>query len=99
MAAVQAPRLAVAYVFVQLQRLVLRQDTDGVDAGIDTVGKRKINDAVFPAEGNGRLGGIFRQHHQTAALTAGKKHCNAVFFLKVHAQSSFLCFLGVTFLR
>ena len=84
-AAVQAPRLAIADVLVQLQRLVLREDAHGVDAGVNAVGKREINDAVFPSEGDGGLGGVLRQNHEPAALSAGKKHCYAVFFLEVHA--------------
>ena len=98
-AAVQAPGLAVADIFVQFQRLILCQNSDGIDAGVDAIGEWKIDDTVFPAKGNGGLGGILRQHHQAAALAAGEKHCNAVFFLEVHALVSFLRFLGVTFLR
>ena len=87
---VQVPGLAVADVFIQLQRLILGEDAHGVNAGIDAVGQRKVNNAVFAAEGNGRLGGFFRQHIQSAALAAGQKHGNTAFFLKVHGHSS-LC--------
>ena len=44
---------------VEQQRLVLRQDTDCVDAGIDAVGEREINDAVLAAERNGGLCQLF----------------------------------------
>jgi hypothetical protein len=53
--AVQVPWLSVADVLVEQQRLVLRQDTDCVDAGINAVGEREINDAVLAAERNGGL--------------------------------------------
>ena len=90
MGLVQIPGLAVADVFIQLQGLILGQDAHGIDAGVDAVGQRKINNAVFAAEGNGRFGGFFRQHIQSAALAAGQKHGNTAFFLKVHGHSS-LC--------
>ena len=57
--AVQIPWLSVADVLVEQQRLVLRQDTDCVDAGIDAVGEREINDAVLAAERNGGLCQLF----------------------------------------
>ena len=57
--AVQVPWLSVADVLVEQQRLVLRQDTDCVDAGIDAVGEREINDAVLAAERNGGLCQLF----------------------------------------
>ena len=56
---VQVPGLTVADVFVQHQRLVLRQNTYGIDARIHAVGQGKIDDPVFSAEGDGRFGGCF----------------------------------------
>ena len=83
--AVQAPRLAVADVLVQLQRLILGQDADGIDLGVDAVGKREINDAVFAAERHGGLRRVLRQDHQTAALASGQQHCHTTFLLEVHS--------------
>ena len=83
--AVQAPRLAVADVLVQLQRLILGQDADGIDLGVDAVGKREIDDAVFAAERHGGLRRVLRQDHQTAALASGQQHCDTPFLLKVHS--------------
>ncbi len=57
--AVQVPWLSVAYVFVEHKRLILCQDTDCVDAGINAVGEREINDAVLAAERNGGLCQLF----------------------------------------
>ena len=85
---VQAPGLAVADVLVQLQRLILGQNTDGVDAGIDTVGQGEVNDTVLAAEGNRRLGGLPGQDMQAAALATGQQHCDYAFFLKIHGHSS-----------
>ena len=85
---VQAPGLAVADVLVELQRLILGQDAHGIDTGVDAVAKRKVDDAVFAAEGDGRLGGFLRQNLQTAALAAGQQHGDYAFFLKIHGHSS-----------
>ena len=85
---VQTPGLTIADIFIQLQRLVLGQNTDGVDTGVDTVGQREVDDAVLAAEGNGGLGGFLRQYLKTASLTTGQKHCDDTFFLKVHGYSS-----------
>src|SRR3989338_11011699 len=43
---------------IQGMRFILGQDVDSADAGIDTVGKSKINDPVDPAEGNRRFGAV-----------------------------------------
>ena len=91
---VQAPRLAVADVLVELQWLVLGQNTDRVNFGVYAVGKREIDDAVFAAERDGRLGRVFRQNHQTAALTTCQEHGDTTFFLELHSWISscfFLC--------
>ena len=85
---VEAPRLAVSDIFVQLQRLILRQNADGINLGVDTVGQREINDPVFAAEGNRGLCRVLRQNHQAASLTACQQHRDTTLFLKLHS-----CFL------
>ena len=75
---VKIPRRAGADVGVQLQRAVLRQHAHHVDARIGAVGERKIDDAVFSAIGNCRLGDILGQDAQTAALAAREQHGNAL---------------------
>ena len=47
---VQIPGLSVPDIFIQHQRLVLRQNADCINSGVDTVGKRKIDDPIFPAK-------------------------------------------------
>ena len=84
---VKIPRLTVADIVVKLQRLILSQNADGINAGINAVGKRKIDDAVFAAVGHGRLCDFFRQNAEAAALTAGKKHSYAFGFY-CHEKSS-----------
>ena len=90
MGLVQVPGLSVSDILIQLQRLILGQNTHSVDAGVDTVAQRKIDDTVFAAEGNGRLGGFLRQNLEPTALSAGKQHRNYALFLKIHGHSS-LC--------
>ncbi len=77
--AVQIPRLPVADILVQQQRLVLREKADGIDAGVDTVGKREINDAVLAAERNGGLCQLFGKGIQACTLTASQQHGDAFF--------------------
>ena len=83
---VEVPGLAVADVLIEFQRLVLGQNADGVDVGVDTVRQGKIDDAVLTAEGDGRLGGVLRQNLEPAALATGQQHGNAALFLKIHKQ-------------
>ena len=67
---VQTPRLAVADVLIELQRLILGQNTHRIDLRVDTVGQREIDDTVFSAERHGRFGRVLRQDHEAAALSA-----------------------------
>ena len=76
---VQAPGLTVADVLIQLQRLILSQNTDGVDTGIDTVGQGEVNDTVLAAEGNRRLRGLPSQHRQAGVPGTGPTHSEYAF--------------------
>ena len=58
---VQVPRLAVADILIQDKRLILGQNTDGINVGVDTVGEREIDDTIFSAKRNGRLGELLGQ--------------------------------------
>ena len=79
---VEVPGLAAGNVAVELERAVLRQHADGVDAGVGAVREREVNDAVFAAEGNAGLCHVLRQGIQARALPAGQKHGNTAFFHK-----------------
>ena len=87
--AVEIPRQTVADVLIEYQGLILRQNADGIDAGIDTVGKGEIDDAVFAAEGYGGLCGFGGQHVKSASLAACKQHGDA-FFLSEHDNASYV---------
>src|SRR5699024_1592190 len=56
----------------QRVRLVLGQHTNLADAGIDTVGQDKVDDAVFAAKGHSRLGPPLGQRAQATALAASQ---------------------------
>ena len=84
---VQIPRLPRTDVFVQLERLILRQHPHRLNAGIDAVGQRKIDDAVLPPVGHRRLGDALRQRIQPAPLPSCEQHGHA-FLLAKHTDSS-----------
>ena len=63
--------------------LILGQYADGVDAGVDAVGEREVDNSVLAAERNCRLCDLLCQYIESAALAAGQQHCNA-FFLPRH---------------
>src|SRR5699024_8778390 len=46
---IEVAGLTVADVLIELQRLILGQDTDGVDMGVDAVGQGEVDDAVLTA--------------------------------------------------
>ncbi len=101
--AVQIPRLPVPDVLVQLQRLVLSQHADALDPGIDTVGKRKVDDPVFPPERDGGLCEVLRQDPQPAALTPRQQHGDNFLFWQhcrlPHSQSAVFRSLGFSPMR
>ena len=62
--------------------LVLRQHADGVDPRVDAVGERKIDDAVFSAEGYRGFCKASGKRVKTASLTTCEQHSHALFFLE-----------------
>ena len=80
---VQIPGLAAADVAVELQRTVLGQHADGVDAGIRAVGEGKVNDAVLASERHAGFGDALGQRVQAGSLSAGQEHGDAGF---LHGQ-------------
>ena len=77
---VQIPWLAVADVLVEDQWLILCQNADCLDTGIDAVGKREVNNSVFAAEWNSWFCQVSCQNAKTAALSACKQHGNDFLF-------------------
>ena len=64
---------AFANVAVERQRLVLRQDVDLAQVGVDAVGQRDVDDAIDAAEGDGRLGAVASQRVQALSRAASQQ--------------------------
>ena len=71
---VKIPRTSRAEIIVKLQRTVLREDADLVDAGIGAVAQGKINDAVLTAKRHGGLCDLLCQGAQSTSLPARQDH-------------------------
>ncbi len=72
--AIEVPRLADADVVVERAGVVLGQDEDVVDVGVDAVRQREVDDPVLATERHGRLGPHGRQDREALALTPGEDH-------------------------
>jgi len=59
---------------VERMGLVLNQHRDAAQAGIQTIAEGEVDDAIFPAERDGRLGPMFRQGFEPFSLSSGKHH-------------------------
>ena len=57
---------------VQGVRLVLSQDCNLEEPGIDEVGQHEVNQAVGTAKRDGGFGAVLRQREQALSLTAGE---------------------------
>src|SRR5690606_26317513 len=53
-------------------RLVLREDAELADAGVDQVGQDEVHETVRAAEGHGGFGAVGGERHQPFALAAGE---------------------------
>ena len=62
---VKIPRLTVSYVLIQYKRLILSKDTYRINAGIDAVRKRKIDNTILAAKWNCRFCKLLGQCIQT----------------------------------
>ena len=72
---------AFADVAVQRQRLVLRQDVNATQVGVDAVGERDVDDAIDAAEGDGRFGAVARQRIKTLTCSSGQQNSEGIFHL------------------
>ena len=70
---------AAVQMLQQAVRLVLGDDTDAANAGIDAIGQREIDDAELAAERHGRLGAPVGQRFQAAAAPTGENQRHGVF--------------------
>ena len=82
---------ALADVAVEREGLVLGEDVNAAQAGVDAVGERDVDDAVVAAEGNGRLGAVTREREETFAGAAGQQHSECVFHIRHRVPPRPLC--------
>ena len=72
--AVEVPRAPESDVVVERARVVLGQDHDIVDVGVDAVREREVDDPVLTAERNGRLRTLLGEDREAFALAAREDH-------------------------
>ena len=69
---------AFADVAVEGERLVLGEDVDVAQVGVDAVGEGEVDDAVLAGERDGRLGAVARQGEEPFAGTTGEQNTKRV---------------------
>ena len=69
---------AFADVAIERERLVLGEDVDLAQVGVDAVGERDVDDAVVAAKGNRGLGAIARKGEEPFAGSACKQYTECV---------------------
>ena len=69
---------ALADVAIERERLVLGEDVDVAQVGVDAVGEGDIDDAVLAGERDGRLGTIAREWEKPFAGTASQQHTKRI---------------------
>ena len=80
---------------IQTKRLILGEDTYRIDAGVDTVAERKVNDPILSAEGNGWLCNLLGEDAKPASLTSRQQHRNH--FFSYHDTTSCCSILFIIF--
>ncbi len=78
---------ALADVAVERERLVLGEDVDVAQVGVDAVGEGDVDDAVLAGEGDGRLGAIAGQGEEPFAGTTGKQNAKRISHITHHSNS------------
>ena len=68
-----------AYVAVQRQGLVLGENVDSAEIGVNAIGKRDIYNAIDAAEGYGRFGAIASQRIEPFARSARQQNSQGIF--------------------
>ena len=79
---------ALADVAVERERLVLGEDVDVAQVGVDAVRQRDVDDAVLPGEGDGGLGAIACEGKQALARAASQIATPNVSLMLVHPSAS-----------
>ncbi len=69
---------ALADVAVERERLVLGEDVDVAQVGVDAVGEGDVDDAVLAGEGDGGFGAIAGEGKEPFAGTTGKQNAKRI---------------------
>ena len=69
---------ALADVAIERERLVLGEDVDVAQIGVDAVGEGDVDDAVLAGEGDGGLGAIAGERKEPFAGTTGKQNTECI---------------------
>ena len=70
---------AFADLTIQRERLVLREDEDAAQAGVDAVRKRDVDDAVDAAEDHGGFGAIASERIEALAGASSEQDSERIF--------------------
>src|SRR5271156_71512 len=70
---------AFANLAIQRERLVLGEDKDAAQAGVDAVGERNIDDAVDAAEGYGWFGAVAGERIEALAGASSEQDSERIF--------------------
>ena len=82
------PRPAFTDVAVEREGLVLGENVNLAQAGVDAVGKGDVDDAVVSAKGHGRFGAIAGKREEPFSLSARKQYSKCVFHIRLTLPSS-----------
>src|SRR5208282_2879563 len=67
-----------ADVAIERERLVLSEDVDPPQAGVDAVGEGDVDDAIVPAERHGRLSAVTSQGEEPLPGTSSKQNAQCI---------------------
>ena len=70
---------AFADLTIERERLVLGENKDAAQTGVDAVGKRNVDDAVDATEGDSGLGAVAGERIEALAGASGKQDSESIF--------------------
>ena len=82
---------ALADVAIETEGLVLGEDVDLAEVGVDAVGKGDVDDAILPGKRYGRLGAVAGERKQTFAGSTGKQNTQRISHETQHLGKSTPC--------
>src|SRR2546430_16539636 len=64
---------------IQRESFVLRENVNAAQIGVDAVGEGDVNNAIDPAEGNGRVRAVARERTQPLAASSRQQKPQSIF--------------------